>query len=111
LHYIANEREDPFWKQMAALKQSDSLQFKIDHFKENGIISLDARELFGKPSWLAVMVGQGLLPKRAPGLSASADSRNIPIAERMKQVKQAIQEATQTMPRHSDAIQAIMSQA
>jgi tryptophan halogenase len=111
LHYIANEREEPFWKQMAALELSDSLQFKIDHFKDNGIISLDARELFGKPSWLAVMVGQGLLPSRAPGLSASAESRRVPVAERMVQVKSAIKEATQAMPRHADAIQAVIQNA
>ena len=111
LHYIANKREEPFWKQMAALELSDSLQFKIDHFKDNGIISLDARELFGKPSWLAVMVGQGLLPSRAPGLSASAESRHVPVAERMVQVKSAIKEATQAMPRHADAIQAVIQNA
>ena len=96
---------------MAALELSDSLQFKIDHFKDNGIISLDARELFGKPSWLAVMVGQGLLPSRAPGLSASAESRHVPVAERMVQVKSAIKEATQAMPRHADAIQAVIQNA
>lgn len=109
LHYIANERDEPFWKKMAALEISETLQFKMDHFRENGVISLDARELFGKPSWLAVMIGQGLMPKRAPGLSGWAENRGIPVAERLGQVKDAIGAATSAMPSHSEAIQSIIS--
>ena len=109
LHYLANEREEPFWKHMAALEISENLRFKIDNFIENGLISLDARELFGKPSWLAVMVGQGLIPKRAPGLSALADAREIPVMKRFSQVKEAIYAATSAMPSHSEAIKSIMN--
>ena len=109
LHYIANEREEPFWKKLAALDISETLQFKIDHFQENGLISLDARELFGKPSWLAVMVGQGLIPKRAPGLSSRANIRGIPVAQRFEQVKDAIRSATDAMPTHSQAIKNMMN--
>ena len=108
LHYIANERQEPFWKKMAALDISDELKFKIDHFSDNGIISLDGRELFGKPSWLAVMIGQGLVPKRAPGLSGRADARGIPVATRFGQVKDAITAATQQMPSHAQAIETLI---
>lgn len=108
LHYIANEREEPFWKEMAALEISDSLQFKIDHFRANGVISLDGRELFGKPSWLAVLIGQGVYPERAPGLSAHADARGVPVDTRFKQVKMAIQDATNAMPTHQQVIQSLI---
>lgn len=104
LHYIANERDEPFWKKMAALEISESLQFKIDHFRENGVISLDGRELFGKPSWLAVLIGQGVFPKRAPGLSGRAAERGIPVNTRFAQVKDAITVATDAMPTHDKAI-------
>ncbi len=104
LHYIANERDEPFWKEMAALEFSDSLQFKINHFRQNGVISLDGRELFGKPSWLAVLIGQGIIPERAPGLSARAMSRGVPVETRFAQVKDAIAAATHAMPTHKDAI-------
>ena len=104
LHYIANEREEPFWKEMAALEISDTLKFKINHFRENGVISLDGRELFGKPSWLAVLIGQGIIPKRAPGLSGRAALRGVPVDTRFAQVKDAIKEATYAMPTHADAI-------
>lgn len=104
LHYVANAREEPFWKQMAALDISDTLNFKIDHFRENGVISLDGRELFGKPSWLAVLIGQGVFPKRSPGLSGRAIDRGIPVHMRFDQVKEAIEAATHAMPTHADAI-------
>ena len=105
LHYIANQREEPFWKEMATLEISDTLRFKIDHFRENGVISLDGRELFGKPSWLAVLIGQGVFPKRAPGLSGRAAERGVPVDTRFTQVKEAITAATGAMPSHADAIQ------
>lgn len=105
LHYIANERSEPFWKEMAALQISDELQFKIDHFRQNGVISLDGRELFGKPSWLAVLIGQGLRPKRAPGLSGRAAPRGIPVETRFSQVRDAIEAATGAMPSHLETIQ------
>jgi len=108
LHYIANERDEPFWKKMAAVDISDELKFKINHFSDNGIISLDGRELFGKPSWLAVMIGQGLVPKRAPGLSGRAEARGIPVATRFTQVKDAITAATEAMPSHAQAIQTLI---
>ena len=111
LHYIANERGDPFWKKMAAIDVCETLQFKIDHFCDNGIISLDGRELFGKPSWLAVMIGQGLSPKRSPGLSGRAALRDIPVATRFAQVKHAITGATEDMPSHSQAIKNLIGQA
>lgn len=100
LHYLANEREEPFWQEMAQVDISDALRFKIDHFRDNGVISLDGRELFGKPSWLAVLVGQGVQPVRAPGLSGLADARNVPVEQRFAQVKDAISAATEAMPTH-----------
>lgn len=109
LHYIANERDEPFWKEMAAIDISETLAFKIGHFRENGVISLDGRELFGKPSWLAVLIGQGVIPKRAPGLSSRAKARDIPVDTRFSQVKQAILDATNAMPSHKAAIQALIS--
>lgn len=109
LHYIANERDEPFWKEMAALDISNKLQFKIDHFRENGVISLDGRELFGKASWLAVLIGQGVLPKRAPGLSGRAVLREVPVDTRFAQVKGAITEATDAMPTHGEAIRNLIS--
>lgn len=107
LHYIANARDEPFWKRMRHLTLPETLQFKIDHFRENGIISLDGRELFGKPSWLAVLVGQNILPERLPGLSAHAEARGVPTAERFSQIRSAIDDARKAVPMHGEFIRSL----
>ncbi len=108
LHYIANDRDEPFWRDMRQVELPDELAFKLEHFRRAGIISLDGRELFGKPSWLAVLVGQGVLPERAPGLAGRAGERGIPVAERLSQVRQAIVAAPGGMARHGDFIRELI---
>ena len=109
LHYVANNRDEPFWRDMRDVELPDELAFKLEHFRRAGVISLDGRELFGKPSWLAVLVGQGVLPDRAPGLSGRAGARGIPAAERLSQVRSAIEAAPDAMPRHGDFIRELIS--
>lgn len=63
LHYKATERNDSeFWKYCANAKISDSLQNRIDLFKDSGRIYINDEELFKLDSWLAVLIGQGITP-------------------------------------------------
>jgi len=67
LHYKASIRADSeLWRYTAAMPIPDSLQYKIDHFREHGMLVADERELFANPSWIAVYLGQGITPARAP---------------------------------------------
>jgi len=72
LHYHATQRNDSeFWNYCRTMSIPDSLQHKIDLFKAGGRVFRDEDELFSKPSWIAVMLGQNILPKVAdPILSA-----------------------------------------
>lgn len=63
LHYKATERNDsPFWNEWRTRDISDSLNARIELFKETGRIFINGAELFKRDSWLAVMVGQGIVP-------------------------------------------------
>ena len=65
LHYRASERRDtPFWRRCAALPVPEGLQRKLDLFRATGQIFREDEELFTEQSWLQVMVGQGILPRR-----------------------------------------------
>ena len=60
LHYKANERDEPFWRQCAAMPIPDSLAAKLELFRASGHIVREHEELFTEVGWLQVLVGQGV---------------------------------------------------
>ncbi len=64
LHYHVNEREDSrFWKDVRSMGVPDSLTQKIELFKANGKLFREQNDLFLEPSWMQVMMGQGIEPR------------------------------------------------
>jgi len=64
LHYKVTERRDsPFWRHCAALSVPESLEQKIELFRETGRVFRRNEELFAENSWVQVMMGQGIMPK------------------------------------------------
>ena len=101
LHYKATSRDDSeLWRYCSAMEIPDSLQYKIDHFRNYGLLVADERELFANPSWIAVYLGQDITPRRAPALAEMR--REVPVADRMAVVAKAMEEAVAEMPRHED---------
>ena len=65
LHYHATSREDSeFWLYCKNMDIPDSLSHKISLFEQTGRIVRYNTELFDIPSWLQVMLGQGLRPNQ-----------------------------------------------
>lgn len=62
LHYHANQRDEAFWRQLAAMELPDSLARKLALFRANGRIVRVNEELFAEVGWLQVLIGQGVLP-------------------------------------------------
>lgn len=64
LHYIANERVgEPFWDHCRHLPVPDTLAEKIAMFRETGRLLSREKDLFQDTSWLAVLLGQGIIPQ------------------------------------------------
>ncbi|MEL7519321.1 MAG: tryptophan 7-halogenase, partial [Pseudomonadota bacterium] len=101
LHYKATERRDSeLWRYCADMEIPDSLQYKIDHFRNYGMIVSDERELFANPSWIAVYLGQGITPRRAPAITQMRGQ--VPVSQRLGQVADAMRSAVAEMPSHAD---------
>jgi len=99
LHYKATERDDSeLWRYCAAMPIPDTLAYKIEHFRTHGMLVADPQELFANPSWIAVYLGQGILPERAPALAAMRTG--VPVAQRLQQIRQAMDEAVAGAPTH-----------
>lgn len=101
LHYKATTRSDAeLWRYCSAMEIPDSLQYKIDHFRSHGMLVSDERELFANPSWIAVYLGQDIIPQRAPAITSMR--AGVPVAERMQMIALAMEEAVAEMPMHAD---------
>ena len=97
LHYAATEREDTeFWRYCKNMPVPDYLRQKIDLYKANGRIYRHGTELFNETSWLAVMNGQGIMPKGYHPLVDTLSEAEI--HSRLVHIKQVIDNSVNVMP-------------
>lgn len=65
LHYNATDRSDSdFWNYCRTMNVPDSLREKQEIFEETARVVTYRKGLFMPASWLAVYLGQGIIPKR-----------------------------------------------
>lgn len=103
LHYHATERRDTeLWRYCAHMDIPDTLRYKIDQFTNYGILVAEDRELFNNPSWLAVYLGQNIKPRSAPAMAEMRDT--VPTADRLKDIRRAMEEAAAAMQSHQDFV-------
>jgi tryptophan halogenase len=103
LHYHATERDDtPLWNYVRTMSIPDSLAAKMELFRERGVVVNYQHGLFHEPSWVAVYLGQRVLPQRHDPL---ADL--VPLEELRREAvatRELIRQAADSMPSHQDFI-------
>lgn len=103
LHYSATKREDsPFWKYCKNMAIPETLQQRINLYKEMAHVYRDGHELFGPTSWFAVMHGQGLTAQ-----SYHPNTNIMPQGElekRMEDIRRVWAQCLNKMPTHQDFI-------
>jgi len=77
MHYTQTERGGAFWEHCRAMPLTDSLLEKTELFRSHGRILREDTELFPVISWLSVMVGQNIIPRRYDPLVDSLDPHKI----------------------------------
>ncbi|MEL6688241.1 MAG: tryptophan halogenase family protein [Pseudomonadota bacterium] len=101
LHYKATQRDDtPFWRYCRDMGVPESLAHKMELFQAAGRIFRYEDELFSKPSWVAVMVGQNIMPEAVDPIVGSLPAEQI--RHSLQSMRNAMQKASQAMPSHSD---------
>lgn len=65
-HYATARRAEPFWQPPQTLP--DSLARTLAAFGERGRLPFFEEETFSRDDWLAVLLGQGMLPRRSDPL-------------------------------------------
>jgi tryptophan halogenase len=69
MHYVTARRDEPFWKEMAALDPPKSLAHTLALFAERGRLPYYEEETFSRDSWVAVLLGQGFQPRQTDPLA------------------------------------------
>jgi tryptophan halogenase len=109
LHYLANQRSEPFWKQVREMPVPDSLAHKIELFREHGRVFRYNEELFDVPSWVAVMLGQAIVPSGYdPLVDAMPDAE---VLRAMADLRSGYEQTALKLPLASDYIERTLSAA
>jgi tryptophan 7-halogenase len=106
LHYKLTKRDDtPFWDFCRTMEVPDSLQQKIDLWKAKGRTFRDNMELFQTTSYVAIMLGQGVVPEDyEPSVDGLDEQR---VAAAMDQMREAYLQTAQQLPSHAEFISQI----
>jgi tryptophan halogenase len=77
MHYVTARREEPFWIDAASVELPPSLQHSLSLFAERGRLPYYEEETFTRDSWLAVLFGQGSMPRRVDPLAFSIPDEQV----------------------------------
>lgn len=104
LHYHVTDRRDtPFWRQCAGMDIPDSLQHRIDLFRETGRVFKMSDELFAENSWTQVMLGQGIMPEGHHPVADVMSEEEL--ARFLDHVKTNVERAASSLPTHQQYIE------
>jgi len=104
LHYCANDRDEPFWRERRETPLPDGLAEKIALWRASGEIVREDGDLFSDVAWLQVLAGQGI---PAQGHHPLADQPPVAqIAEYLDLLAKLNAREVAQMPSHSDFVRA-----
>ncbi len=103
LHYKATTRDDtPFWDHCRTMEIPDRLARRLDLFRSKGRIFRDGVELFGNASWVAVCMGQHIVPQDYEPAVDALDEAKVTAA--LDQIRRGYIDTAQRLPMHADFV-------
>lgn len=104
LHYHATTRSDsPFWNHVRTMPIPDSLAERIALWRRSAQVPRYGFGLFLEPSWIAVLLGQGIVPE---GWDQRADLPDgVALDRAMTTLRRSIDERVAAMPDHAAYLQ------
>jgi tryptophan halogenase len=103
LHYKATRRDDSdFWNQCRTMEVPDSLAWKLELWRAKGRLFREGRELFGAASWVAVLLGQGIVPEEPEPAAQALDAEKI--RDMLEKMRLSYSRMAEHMPPHGGFI-------
>ena len=105
-HYHANARTgEPFWDYLRHMPIPGSLRDKIELFEARGLCLFPQQTVFQEPSWLTVMLGQGLRPQAYDPLADCVDTSKM--IDGLERLRRMVAQDVANMPTHESVLQAL----
>jgi tryptophan 7-halogenase len=103
LHYHATTRDDSsFWNYVRTMDVPDTLRSKMELWRSSARVAKYGQGLFFEPSWVAVYLGQGIVPC---GYDQRVEAAGVPQLEMaVQRVRQQVAQRVATMPTHAGFI-------
>jgi tryptophan halogenase len=103
LHYKLTKRDDSeFWRYCANMPIPDSLRHQIELFRETGRLVVLDPDGFAEPSFVAMLMGLGVVPKRYDPFADLVDIRVV--HGHFAELRDMIAQGVARMPAHGDWI-------
>ncbi|HWK51041.1 MAG TPA: tryptophan halogenase family protein [Steroidobacter sp.] len=102
LHYVANRREEPFWRDCQHMSIPDTLAHRLELFRSRGRVARHDGHVFADASWIAVMLGQGVQPRQWDPLADITPLADL--QQKAEGLRSKLQAAVARMPSHQQFI-------
>ena len=103
LHYKATERDDSdFWRYCRTMPIPDTLDQKIELFRETGRVFRKNEELFAENSWVQVMMGQGIVPRAYHPIATKLGDEEL--GRLMQTISAGVEQMVAGLPAHQDYV-------
>ena len=107
LHYHATERDDSdFWRHCRNMDIPDTLQERIELFREHAHAYQDSHDLFRVDSWVQVMLGQGQQPASYSPVGRLMQEAQL--RDALSNLQAHIGTAVERMPSHGEFLRQYM---
>ncbi len=101
-YYVTNRRDSEFWRYCSSMDIPDSVQQKIDLFRETARVFRKNDELFAENSWIQVMMGQGIEPTSYHPIADKM--RDEEIKHFLERIEENVATTVAKLPAHQDYV-------
>jgi len=103
LHYNATARNDTaFWDYCRNMTIPEELRRRVELFRESGTVAFNPYILFAEHSWLALLIGQGIVPRRYNPRADEEDEKKL--ATLLELWRDHILRAVEGLPGHAETL-------
>ena len=100
---VVTRDDAPLWRDCRNMKLPESLAWRLEYFRHSGRVLRYPSDIFAAPNWLAVLLGQGVIPAQGDPLVARHDPARLD--GELRDIRHALARTADTAIAHSDYIQ------
>ena len=110
MHYHVTERDDTdFWNYCRTMSIPDSLQHRLELFRETGRVFKPQDDVFAENSWIQVMMGQGVEPQQYhPIVDMMSDNE---LQSFLQGIEGNVKQLVSQLPQHGEFVSLYCKQA